>query len=215
MNPKIKLALVAASAASAAATVIGQVPAALAGPTLDSTSTQTYSAQGAFNLNAAQTYEVTGSSSSIITPFASSVNALGATAAALGGVQLSNAGTSTLTAAFDRNGFGGTVSTESSLATPTFAVQAGVIPLGGLGATFGVTTALATTTASNTFQVPTSVVLNQGTGTNQGVPSIVLIGSSSSTGISGASTSSTSIGASAITGTFNDSFKVINSLSAF
>ena len=133
MNSKLKLALVAASAAGAAASLIGQIPAALAGPSLSGTSTQNFGAGAAFNLQSAQSFEAVGATSATITPFAPSAFTAAGVASSGGftGTPIAgllNAGTSTLTAAFDRNGFDNTSTlTNSSLATPSFAVQAGII----------------------------------------------------------------------------------------
>ncbi len=124
-----------------------------------------------------------------------------------------NAGTSTLTAAFDRNGFLNTANTTS------FAVQAGVISLGGNAPTAGVTTGpVGSTGAPATVGIikaglSLGIVLNQDTTT--GLPSIAITGAGSDTGIVGASITSQAIGASAASGSFNDNLTVVNSLTAF
>ena len=223
MNSKIKLALVAASAAGAAASLIGQTTAALAGPELSGTKFNNFAATANYSLQAGQSISITGNTNSFsITPFAVSADALGSTGtgAFLGNSALGNAGTSTLTAAFDTNGInangigaaGG--GTGSSIGAPSFAIQAGVLNLGGQGASFGVTTGANLLDGSGTkiFNVPTSIVLNQATAT--GIPAIVL--ASSGTGSSvGVSTTTTTIGASIVNGSISDQFAVINSLTAF
>ena len=217
MNPKIKLALVAASAAGAASSLIGQIPAAIAGPTLTGISNQTYNASATYNLQAGESFQVTGATNGF-TPFANTTGALATGAGAAGtnsgaafalGTSLGNAGTSTLTAAFDRNGFGNSVNTGSTLSTPSFAVQAAVINLGGTGGTGGITTIA----SSNQFNTPTSVAFSQNT--TSGIPSITVQANSSSTGITGVTINSQLIGASTTTGSLSDTFQVINSLSAF
>ena len=221
MNTKLKLALVAASAAGAAASLIGQIPAALAGPTLSGTSTQNFGAGAAFNLQSAQSFEAVGATSATIAPFAPSAFTAGTTTptATNGGFTgtplagLLNAGTSTLTAAFDRNGFDTSVSNNSSLATPSFAVQAAIIPLGGNFPTAGITTATTDSSGTNIkTNLALGIVLNQNAAS--GVPAITIAGSGG-TSIIGASITSQSVGASQTTGTFSDSLTVVNSLSAF
>jgi len=214
VNPKIKLALVAASAVGAASSLIGQIPAALAGPTLTGISNQTFNASATYNLQAGESFQVSGATNGF-TPFAVTTGALtGAAGTNSGaafalGTTLGNAGTSTLTAAFDRNGFGNSVNTGSTLATPSFAVQAGVINLGGTGGTGGITTIA----SSNQFNTPTSLAFNQGT--TSGISSITVAANSSPTGITGVTINSQLIGATTTTGTLSDTFQVINSLSAF
>lgn len=221
MNTKLKLALVAASAAGAAASLIGQIPAALAGPTLSGTSTQNFGAGAAFNLQSAQSFEAVGATSATIAPFAPSAftAAAGGSPSTTGGFTgtpiagLLNAGTSTLTAAFDRNGFDSLSSTNSTLASPSFAVQAGIIPLGGNFPTAGITTATTDSSGTNVkTNLALGIVLNQN-GTS-GVPAITIAGSGG-TSIIGASITSQSVGASQTTGTFSDTLTVVNSLSAF
>jgi hypothetical protein len=116
-----------------------------------------------------------------------------------------SAGTSTLTAAFDRNSFLDNANNTS------LAVQAGVIGLGGNAPTAGVTTA--TTASPVTARVALNIVLDQNT--TSGVPSISVSGAGSNTGVIGASITSQAFGASAATGIFSDSQTVINSLTAF
>ena len=224
VNSKIKLSLLAASAVGAAATIIGQTSAALAGPALDATKFNSFSAGADYSLQAGQSIEITGNNNSFsINPFAVSANAN--PAFTVGNAALGNAGVSTLTAAFDNNGISangsgsfGTNNTNSTIGAPSFAIQAGVLNLGGQAATFGVTTGLNQLDGSGTqgFNVPTSVVLNQGTGTgtNAGIPTIVLASNGSGSAV-GVSTLTTVIGASAVTGTINDQFRVVNTLSAF
>ena len=125
-----------------------------------------------------------------------------------------NAGTSTLTAAFDRNGFLNTANTTS------LAVQAGVISLGGNTPTAGITTGPvdAITGAPATVGIikaglSLGIVLNQDGAT--GVPNISITGAGSNSGIVGASNSSQAIGASEAVGNFADNLTVINSLTAF
>ena len=218
MNPKIKLALVAASAAGACASLIGQTTAALAGPELSGTKFNNYSATANYALQAGQSVSVTGNNNSFsITPFAVSA----AVTATAGTAALGNAGTSTLTAAFDNNGIattgvGTAVSGFANTAqgSPSFAVQAGVVNLGGQGASFGLTTGanqIDGSLGTLVFQVPTSLVLNQGA---NGISTITV--ASTGTGSSvGVSTTTTTIGASSVTGSLSDQFSVINQLSAF
>ena len=215
MNSKIKLALAAASAAGAAVTMIGQASVALAGPSLTGITNQTYNAGASYNLQAGQSFSITGQISGF-TPFQASTGLLpGTTAGSISspafavGITEGNAGTSTLTAAFDRNGFGGTTTTASTLATPSFAVQGAVIALGGTGGTGGITTI----TSTNQFNTPKGIVLNQDDAS--GVPSITVTAASSPTAITGVNINSQLIGASAVNGSFSDTFQVINSLSAF
>ena len=216
MNSKLKLALVAASAAGAAASLIGQIPAALAGPTLSGTSTQNFGAGAAFNLQSAQSFEAVGATSATIAPFAPSAFTAAGTTSGFTGTPIAgllNAGTSTLTAAFDRNGFDNTGSSNTTLATPSFAVQAGIIPLGGNFPTAGITTATTDSSGTNIkTNLALGIVLNQNAAS--GVPAITIAGSGG-TSIIGASITSQSVGASQTTGTFSDSLTVINSLSAF
>ena len=206
MNSKIKLALAAASAAGAAASLIGQVSPAFAGPSLEAISTQTYNAGAAFNLSAGQSFSVTGDTgTSSIVLFQETIgssSAISSSAEAVG-----NAGVSTLTAAFDRNGFGNTASTSVNVnQTPSFAVQAGIIQLGGTGGTGGVTTAA----SSQVFNIAPALVLNNG-----GIPAIMVKGSGSPTGVIAASINNTSIGGSTVQGSVTESLNVINTLTAF
>ena len=208
MNSKINLALAAASAAGAAFSLISQIPAAVAGPTLTGNSTQTFGAGANYNLQSGQSFEAIGSTGSV-TPFAVTATVAGITNVPVAGGL--NAGTSTLTAAFDVNGFNATTNTGSTLATPSFAVQAGIISLGGNAASAGVTTASAGTQVRAGLAL--DLVLNQDA--TDGIPSIVIAGASTPTGIIGASITSQAVGASATNGEFSNSLTVINTLSAF
>lgn len=207
MNPKLKLGLAAAGAGFA---LIGQgsmLSQAIAGPSLSVTSGQTYNAGANFNLQQAQTFSATGSYSGTVTPFAvtASTFSTSISASTFAGVAGNlSAGSSTLTAAFDRNGF------QDNANNTSFAVQAGVIGLGGTAPTAGLTTA---STPVVTAGVATNIVFNQNTTT--GVPSITLTGAGSNSGVIGASITSQTLGSSAATGNFSDSLTVINSLSAF
>ena len=230
MNTKIKLALVAASAVSAAASIIGQTTAALAGPQLDGTKFNNYSATANYALQAGQSISVTGNNNSFsITPFAVSDQALPTAVGGTGNASLGNAGTSILTAAFDQNGinasgfgFSNTATTGSAIGAPSFAVQAGVINQGGQGASFGVTTAANLLDGSGTksFNTPTSIVLNQagvpgGAATSStGFGNVLLTSNGSGTTV-GVSTTTTTIGASATSGSISDQFRVVNTLTAF
>ena len=223
MNSKIKLALVATSAAGAAVSLIGQTTAALAGPELTGTKFNNYAATANYALQAGQSISISGNTNSFsITPFAVSADSLGSTGtgATLGNSALGNAGTSTLTAAFDNNGIlangigqNGSNFTNSTIGSPSFAVQAGVLNLGGQGATFGVTSGpnIADGSGTKSFNVPTSIVLNQG---STGIATIVLASAGTGTTV-GVSTTTTTIGASSATGSLSDQFTVINSLTAF
>ena len=216
MNSKINLALAAAGAAGAVASLIGQIPSALAGPTLTGNSTQTYDAGATFSLQTGQSFEAIGNYTGTVNPFAVTETQTGLNNLPVAGIL--GAGTSTLTAAFDRNGFASTVNTGSTLATPSLAVQAGIIQLGGRAPTACVTTGPCPGGIPGTTVkagLPLAIVLNQGTGTNNGVPTVSLVGASSDTGIVGASITSELIGATGATGSITDSLTVINSLSAF
>ena len=215
MNPKLKLSLAAAGAGFA---LIGQgslISEANAGPSFSSNSTQNYSAGANFNLQQAQTFAATGNYSGTVSPFAVTASPTGIDNTPVAGDL--NAGTSTLTAAFDRNGFLNTANNTS------FAVQAGVISLGGNSPTAGVTTGPVNSTtgapltgASNGVikaGLSLGIVLNQSTST--GVPTIALTGAGSNTGVIGASITSQAIGASAASGNLGDDLTVINSLTAF
>ena len=210
MNSKIKLALVAASAIGAASSLISQIAPVLAGPSLTGNTTRSYGAGADFNLQSGQSFEAIGSTGSV-TPFAASATSAGLNNTPVAGVL--NAGTSTLTAAFDINGFNNTADTASTLATPSFAVQAGIISLGGTSPTQSVTTATAVGTNAFKAGLALDIVLNQNA--SSGVPSIVISGSSSPSGIIGASITSQAVGASATNGEFTNSLTVINTLSAF
>ena len=82
MNPKINLALAAASAAGAAFSLIAQIPAAIAGPTLTGNTTRTFSAGADFNLQSGQSFEAIGLTGAV-TPFAVTEFTPGSTGAAL------------------------------------------------------------------------------------------------------------------------------------
>ena len=207
MNPKLKLSLAAAGAGFA---LIGQgsmLSQSIAGPSLSATSSQTYNAGANFNLQQAQSFSATGNYSGTVDPFAVTEQSTAlASATNFPGIAGNlSAGTSTLTAAFDRNGF------QDTSQNASFAVQAGVIGLGGNAPTAGVTTSASGTIV--TARVALGVVLNQDT--TNGVPSISITGASSNSGIISASISSQVLGASAASGNFSDSLTVINSLSAF
>ena len=205
MNPKLKLSLTVAGAGLA---VIGQgsmMSEALAGPSLTGNSTQTFEAGADYNLQYGQSIEVIGNTSNTLNPF--QVTAVNTALSATGvGVLEGNAGTSTLTASFDRNGFGETTNTASTLATPSFAVQAAIVPLGGQAGTGGITTA----TSTIIFATPTAVVLNQ-----TSLEDVTVTGAGTDTGVIGASITAENQGASGVTGSFTDSLTVINSLTAF
>jgi hypothetical protein len=207
MNPKLKLGLAAAGAGFA---LIGQgslLSGAQAGPSLSATSSQNYNAGANFNLQQAQSFSATGNYSGTVEPFAvTAQNATTASSTNFPGIAGNlSAGTSTLTAAFDRNGF------QDSPQNASFAVQAGVIGLGGNAPTAGVTTSTSGTIV--TAKVALGVVLNQDA--TSGVPSISITGASNNSGIISASITSQVLGASAASGNFSDTLTVINSLSAF
>jgi hypothetical protein len=234
VNTKIKLALVAASAASAAASIIGQTTTALAGPQLDGTKFNNYAATANYALQAGQSISITGNNNSFsITPFAVSDQALPTSVGGTGNSSLGNAGTSILTAAFDQNGitangfgFSNTATTGSAIGAPSFAVQAGVINQGGQGVSFGITTGANVLDGSGTksFNTPTSIVLNQVAGDpttgaaratlSTGFAAVALFSNGSGTTV-GVSTSTTTIGASATSGSISDQFRVVNTLTAF
>ena len=214
VNSKINLALAAAGAAGAVASLIGQIPSALAGPTLTGNSTQTYDAGATFSLQTGQSFEAIGNYSGTVNPFAVTETGTGLGNLPVAGIL--GAGTSTLTAAFDRNGFANTVNTGSTLATPSLAVQAGIIQLGGSAPTACVTTGPCVNgVPTNALKagLPLAIVLNQNA--TSGLPSVDLVGASSDTGIVGASITSELIGSTGATGSITDSLTVINSLSAF
>jgi hypothetical protein len=209
MNPKLQLSL---SLAGAGLALIGQgsmLSSAQAGPSLSVTSSQTYNAGANFNLQQAQSFSVTGNvaTSAMIDLFAiTEQSTASASTTNFPGIAGNlSAGTSTLTAAFDRNSFLDNANNTS------LAVQAGVIGLGGNAPTAGVTTA--TTATPVTARVALGIVLNQNT--TDGIPSIEVSGAGSNTGVIGASITSQAFGASAATGIFSDSQTVINSLTAF
>jgi len=191
VNSKLKLALVAASAASAAASLIAQSPALAGG--ISSTQTNNYGAAATYNLGFGSAFSATGNTTNTVTPFAATTGALSANGGttASGVIQTAfsegNAGTSTLTASFDNTGFASALSTASTLNTPSFAIQAGVVPLGSEGATGGVTTAVGITLT--------------GAGLNNGVLS--------------ASVTGTDIGAATVQGSLIQNLSVVTTLSAF
>lgn len=214
MNPKLQLSL---SLAGAGLALIGQgtlMSGAQAGPSFSANSKQVYSAGADFNLQQGQSFEAIGNYNGTVTPFA-----ITATVAGIGNLPVAgdlNAGTSTLTAAFDRDGF------LNSPNTPSLAVQAGVISIGGNAPTAGVTTGpvdsngVPLSGATNGVLkagLALGIVLNQNT--SSGVPSISITGAGADTGIVGASITSQAIGASAASGILEDNLTVINSLSAF
>lgn len=206
MNPKLQLSL---SLAGAGLALIGQgamLSPAIAGPTLSATSSQSYNAGANFNLQQAQSFSATGNYSGTVEPFAVTAQSTTSNSTNFPGVAGNlSAGTSTLTAAFDRNGF------VDNAQNTSFAVQAGVIGLGGNAPTAGVTTSTSGTIV--TARVALGVVLNQDA--TIGVPSISITGASNNSGIVSASITSQVLGASAASGNFSDSLTVINSLSAF
>jgi hypothetical protein len=208
MNPKLQLSL---SLAGAGLALIGQgamLGGAQAGPSLSVTSSQTYNAGANFNLQQAQTFSATGNYSGTVTPFAvtaSTITTAPSSSTFAGVAGNLSAGTSTLTAAFDRDGF------QDNADNTSFAVQAGVIGLGGNAPTAGITTSSSGTIV--TAGVASNIVFNQNT--SSGVPSVTLIGAGSNSGVIGASITSQTLGSSAATGNFSDSLTVINSLSAF
>ena len=212
MNPKLNLLLTAAGAGIALLGQGSMLSAAQAGPTFSASSNQNYGASAEFNLQQAQSFEAIGNYSGTVSPFAVTVSPADIDNAPVAGDL--NAGTSTLTAAFDRNGFLNTANTTS------LAVQAGVISLGGNAPTAGVTTGPvnATTGAPATVGIikaglSLGIVLNQNS--TAGVPTISITGAGSNSGIVGASISSQAIGASSAVGNFADDLTVINSLTAF
>jgi len=208
VNSKIKLALAAASAAGAASALIGQIPAALAGPVLTGNTTQTYNAGADYSLQFGQSFEAIGSYDGLLTPFAVTENVSGIQNVPVAGVP--NAGTSTLTAAFDSNGFANTSGSSSTSGSPSFAVQAAIIQLGGTSPTGFVTTSA---TPALKAGLTLGLVLNQDTGS--GIPSITLQGAGTPGGVIGASINTEAIGAIGTTGSLSNSLTVINSLSAF
>jgi hypothetical protein len=215
MNPKLQLSL---SLAGAGLALIGQgslISEAIAGPTFSATSIQNYGASAQYNLQQAQSFEAIGNYSGTVNPFAPTASPGGIDNTPVAGSL--NAGTSTLTAAFDRNGFLNNANNTS------FAVQAGVISLGGNSPTAGVTTGPVNASTGAPLTGSTNgviraglaldLVLNQNSTT--GVPSISITGAGSNSGIVGASITSQSIGASEAVGSFSDNLTVINSLTAF
>lgn len=207
MNPKLKLSLAAAGAGIA---LIGQgslLSAAQAGPSLSAITGQSFNAGANFNLQQAQSFSATGNFSDTVNPFAVTASTVttNATAGTFAGVAGNlSAGTSTLTAAFDKDGFQDTPDTVS------FAVQAGVISLGGSAPTNGLTTLV---TPTITAGLSLGIVFNQNT--TSGIPSIDILGAGSDIGIISASITSQAIGASAASGNITESLSVINSLTAF
>lgn len=213
MNSKIKLAIAAASAAGAAASLIAQSPALAGG--LSSTQTNNYGAAATYNLGFGGAFSATGNTTSTVTPFALTTGALSANGAttASGVIQTAftegNAGTSTLTASFDNTGFATGDSTSSSLSTPSFAVQAGVVPLGSEGATGNVTTAVGTKFVATT---PKVVAFSTAAG---GAAGIILTGAGLNNGVLSASVSGTDIGAATVQGSLIQGLTVLTTLSAF
>lgn len=203
MNPKLKLNLAAAGAGIA---LLGQgtmmISEAIAGPSLTGNATQTYNAGAAFSLQSGQSFEAIGNYAGTVTPFAVTENVSGITNVPVAATL--NAGVSTLTAAFDRNGLSNTDN------GPSIAIQAGIIQLGGNAPTNNVTTSSPVTVTAGLTK---GLVLNQSSG--GGVQTITLTGSGTDTGLIGASISSEAIGASQTTGSLVDSLTVINSLTAF
>jgi hypothetical protein len=212
MNPKLQLSLSLAGAGLALIAQGSMLSGAQAGPSLSVTSSQTYNAGANFNLQQAQTFSVTGNvaTSAMIDPFAVTAQS-NTTAGATNFPGIAgnlSAGTSTLTAAFDRDSFVDNANNTS------LAVQAGVIGIGGNQPTAGVTTASAANGATIVSAgVATNIVFNQNT--SSGIPSITVSGAGSNTAVIGASITSQALGASAATGIFTDSQTVINSLTAF
>jgi hypothetical protein len=205
MNPKLQLSLSLAGAGLALIAQGSMLGSAQAGPSLSVTSSQAYNAGANFNLSQAQTFSATGNYTNTVTPFAVTAQSTFTSSSVFAGVAGNlSAGTSTLTAAFDRNGF------QDNANNTSFAVQAGVIGLGGDAPTAGVTTS---SPATITARVATNIVLNQST--SLGVPSITLTGAGSNTGVVAGSITSTSIGADTTTGSLQDSLTVTNSLTAF
>lgn len=207
MNPRLQLSLSLAGAGLALISQGALMSGAQAGPTLNATSGQSYNAGANFNLQQAQTFSATGNFSGTVSPFAvtESTVTTNASAGTFAGVAGNlSAGTSTLTAAFDKNGFQDTTETTS------LAVQAGVISLGGSAPTDGLTTDAATPITAG---LALGIVFNQNT--TSGVPSIALAGAGSDTGIISASITSQAIGGSAASGNITETLSVINSLSAF
>lgn len=205
MNPKLQLSLSLAGAALALISQGALQPAAQAGPSLNATSIESFSAGANFNLQQAQTFSATGNYTGTVSPFAVTASDIttNATAGTFAGVAGNlSAGTSTLTAAFDVTGLND---------NPTLAVQAGVIGLGGNAPTAGVTTATGGTTI--TAGVATNIVLNQNSST--GLPSIGITGAGTDTGVVSGSITSQLIGGSAASGGITESLSVVNSLTAF
>ena len=204
MNPKLQLSLSLAGAALALISQGALQPAAQAGPSLNATSIESFSAGANFNLQQAQTFSATGNYTGTVSPFAVTESSVttNATAGTFAGVAGNlSAGTSTLTAAFDVTGLND---------NPTLAVQAGVIGLGGNAPTAGVTTiGPATVTAG----VATNIVLNQDA--TAGLPSIGITGAGTDTGVVSGSITSQLIGGSAASGSITESLSVVNSLTAF
>jgi hypothetical protein len=207
MNPKLNLILTAAGAGIALLGQGSMLSAAQAGPSLNATSGQSFNAGANFNLQQAQSFSATGNYSGIVSPFAVTAqsNTVASSTNFPGIAGNLSAGTSTLTAAFDKDGFQNTSDTTS------FAVQAGVIGIGGNAPTAGVTTSAAGTIV--TAGLALGIVFNQNT--TSGVPSIAITGAGSDSGIISASITSQAIGASAASGNFTESLSVLNSLSAF
>lgn len=207
MNPKLKLSLAAAGAGIALIGPGSLTSPAQAGPSLNAITGQSFNAGANFNLQQAQSFSATGNYSGTVSPFAVTEESTAAASSTnFPGIAGNlSAGTSTLTAAFDKDGFQNTSSTAS------FAVQAGVIGLGGNAPTAGVTTSAAGPIV--TARLALGIVFNQDA--TSGIPSIAITGAGSDNGIISASITSQAIGASAASGNFTDSLSVVNSLSAF
>jgi hypothetical protein len=203
MNAKLKLNLAAAGAGIALISQGWTMSEALAGPSLSGSSVQTFSAGASFSLKQGQSFESQGFFSGTTTPFAVTENPGSLQNTPVAGAL--NAGTSTLTAAFDTNGF------ADSPNTPSIAVQAGIISLGGSAPTAGVTTA----PAGSSFKAGLALGLVFNQSTTNGIPTIQIRGASADSGIISASIDSESLGASITTGSFTDSLTVITGLSAF
>ena len=215
MNSKIKLALAAASAAGAAASLIGQMPALAGG--LTSTQTNNFGAAANYNLTFGGGLSATGNTVQTINPFAgttgsrtSTGGAPSATTVNQSGFTEGNAGTSTLTAAFDQTGFATGNNTASNLSSPSFAIQAGIINVGGEGATGNVTTASG---ALGIFTTPSVLAFNL-TGANSAT-SISLTGAGQNNGVLAATFTGTDLGASSVQGNLIQGLSVISTISAF
>ena len=108
-----------------------------------------------FSLQSGQSFEAVGNDAGVINPFAVTENIVGISNVPVAATL--NAGVSTLTATFDRNGFANAVNSASMLATPSLADQAGVIQLGGNAPTANVTTATIPTPAGGNIKAGLSL----------------------------------------------------------